>query len=116
MKENDLNLTEVNFKTKNHCELVNLNTTSDDGLIINKNKKENYLNLSSIISIDNFRQRFLGLFVDKSKKNGKDNEDLFIDNQIKSEKIDFEREYRNHVERTISHSYPSFGFMGLNPF
>ena len=116
MKENDLYLTEVNIKTKNHYALLNLNTTSDDGLIINKNKKENYLNLSSIISIDNFRQRFLGLFVDKSKKNGKDNEDLFIDNQIKSEKIDFEREYRNHVERTISHSYPSFGFMGLNPF
>ena len=71
MKENDLNLTEVNFKTKTHYELVNLNTTSDDGLIINKNKKENYLNLSSIISIDNFRQGFLGLFVDKSKKTAK---------------------------------------------
>ena len=116
MKENDLYLTEVNIKTKNHYALLNLNTTSDDGLIIKKNKEENYLNFSSIISIDNFRQRFLGLFVDKSKKNSKDNEDLFEDNQIKSEKIDFEREYRNQVERTISHSYPSFGFMGLNPF
>ena len=81
-------------------------------------KSENQLNISSFISIDNFKKKFWSLFVDdESEKKDKMNYDkLFKKKDIKTEDIDFEKEYVKIAEKSISQIYPSLGYMGINPF
>ena len=115
MKENDLNQTERD-QQKIPIEPININTTSDDGLILQK--RENQLNISSFISIDNFKKKFWSLFVDDESENKEkmNYDNLFNKNEIKAEDIDFEREYRKIAEQSISQIYPSIGYMVINPF
>ena len=116
MKENDLNQTEINLQTI-PIDLICINTTSDDGLILKKKEKQQ-LNLSSYISIENIKNKFWSLFLeDESEKKDKMNYDkLFKKNDIKTEDIDFEKEYVKIAEKSISQIYPSLGYMGINPF
>jgi hypothetical protein len=115
MKENDLNQTEINLHTI-PIDSINFNTTSNDGLILKK--KEKQLNISTFISIDNFKKKFWSLFVDDESENKEKNnyDKLFNRNEIKTEDIDFEREYRKLAEKSISQIYPTIGYMGMNPF
>ena len=43
-------------------------------------------------------------------------QNLFKKNDIKTEDIDFEKEYVKIAEKSISQIYPSLGYMGINPF